>query len=81
MNAYEAALLPLQIKPRLAVPMHHGMWPDEDYGTSFGHVTLDPTVFEETYRKLEGSGRTATLQVAKLDLFVLAGGTVQVTYS
>ena len=28
MNAHEAALLVWQVAPRIAVPMHYGMWPD-----------------------------------------------------
>src|SRR5205823_6211832 len=31
MNAHEAALLAWQIKPRVVVPMHYGMWTAEDY--------------------------------------------------
>jgi L-ascorbate metabolism protein UlaG (beta-lactamase superfamily) len=30
LNAHEAALLAWQLKARLVVPMHYGMWSDDD---------------------------------------------------
>ena len=57
MNAHEAALLAWQVAPRIAVPMHYGMWPDEQYGPS---ATLDPQTFRDTLARL---GSQAVVQV------------------
>jgi L-ascorbate metabolism protein UlaG (beta-lactamase superfamily) len=76
MNAYEAALLAWELKAKLAIPMRCGMWPDDEYGASFGPATLDPAIFEKTYRKLGGDGDIATLHVGELVLFVPGAGTV-----
>lgn len=51
MNVLEAALLAHQMNPAVAVPMHYGMWSDEDYGAE---ATLDPAVFEDYCRRLGG---------------------------
>lgn len=61
MNAYEAALLAWQLAPRLAVPVHYGMWPAEGYGPG---ATLDPQSFVNTYRRL-GGGETAVLELGE----------------
>ncbi len=51
MNTAEAALLAYRLRPRLAIPMHYGMWADEDYGPG---ATLDPSEFVDVYRRLSG---------------------------
>ncbi len=53
MDAREAALLAAQIGSPVVIPMHYGLWSDEDYGPG---ATLDPAIFEDTYRRLGGSG-------------------------
>lgn len=53
MNAHEAALLAWQLGAPVVVPMHFGLWADEGYGPG---ATLDPGLFEITYRNLGGSG-------------------------
>jgi len=63
MNAYEAALLAWQMRPRVAVPMHYGMWSAEGYGGSeLRAPTLDPQTFCETYASL-GGGDTLVLEL------------------
>jgi L-ascorbate metabolism protein UlaG (beta-lactamase superfamily) len=68
MNAFEAALLAYQLRPRVAIPMHYGMWTDEKYGglspLDVSRQTLDPNVFAETYRRL-GGGRSLILQLGE----------------
>src|SRR5258708_5984 len=54
MNAHEAALLAWQVRPRMVVPMHFGLWIDEGYTNLGGEATLDPQIFVDTYRKLGG---------------------------
>lgn len=54
MNAHEAALLAWQLGAKIVIPMHHLLWDGNPGGPE---ATLDPTLFEETYRKLGGSGR------------------------
>ncbi|GAA1265149.1 hypothetical protein GCM10009677_16370 [Sphaerisporangium rubeum] len=49
MDADEAALLAFRQRPRLAVPMHFGLWHDEDYGPG---ATLDPRRFVDIYHRL-----------------------------
>ena len=62
MNAHEAALLAWQIAPGLIVPMHHLLWKDFSGGEQ---ATLDPALLEETYRRLGGTGRVASLAVGE----------------
>jgi L-ascorbate 6-phosphate lactonase len=54
MNAFEAALLAWELGTRVAVPMHFGLWRDEDYGPQ---PTLDPDLFVDTYGLLSAGGR------------------------
>ncbi len=71
MNASEAALLAWQVKPRLVVPMHYGMWSDDDY-TYRGDApdaTPDPARFTTTLAKLDPALRVKVLQVGKLVRF------------
>jgi L-ascorbate metabolism protein UlaG (beta-lactamase superfamily) len=62
MDAHEAAMLVWQLGVKVAIPMHHILWknpsgnPDE---------TLDPQLFETTYRKLGGSGTIRSLTVGE----------------
>lgn len=42
MNAVEAAALTAQLRPRIAVPMHVGLWTPDGYGPD---ANLDPAVF------------------------------------
>lgn len=70
MDAHEAALLARQLKPKLAIPMHFGLWrshPDDD------HATLDPDAFARTYRAL-GGGEVAIPQVGQE---IMLGGWVR----
>ena len=68
MNAHEAALLTWQVAPRIAIPMHYGMWPDAQYGAE---ATLDPALFRETLTKL-GSG--TEVQVLEPGMVTVFGG-------
>jgi L-ascorbate 6-phosphate lactonase len=85
MNAHEAALLAWQVGARVVMPMHYGMWADEDYtyqGLEPG-ATLDPRTFEDTYRRLGGQGRVVLPEVGEIVLLrrdadggvTLGGGT------
>jgi L-ascorbate 6-phosphate lactonase len=59
MNAHEAALLASQLRVKLAVPMHFGLWPDEDY-TYDGEepwATTRPEQFVGTYARLAPDAR------------------------
>ena len=56
MDADEAALLTWKVRPRIAVPMHYGMWAPEGYGEG---ATLDPARFAETLARLAGPGGAA----------------------
>ena len=49
MDVDEAAVLAWRQRPKLAVPMHFGLWRDEDYGPG---ATLDPARFVEVYHRL-----------------------------
>ncbi len=49
MDVDEAAVLAWRQRPRLAVPMHFGLWRDEDYGDG---ATLAPGRFVEVYQRL-----------------------------
>jgi L-ascorbate 6-phosphate lactonase len=62
MNAYEAALLTWQLRPRIAIPMHHILWknPGND-----PQSTLDPQLFADTYQRLGGTGQVALLEVGE----------------
>lgn len=66
MNAHEAALLVWQIAPRIAVPMHYGMWPDEQYGSG---ATLDPALFADTLSRLGGTTEVRVLEPGEIALF------------
>ncbi len=66
MNAHEAALLAWQVAPRIAVPMHYGMWPAEGYGEG---ATLDPAIFRDTLARLGGETEARVLQVGEIVLF------------
>ena len=68
MNAHEAALLAWQIRAGIVVPMHYGMWADEDY-TYQGlepDATLDPDIFVSTYRALGGQGQTVLAEMGEI---------------
>ncbi len=66
MNAHEAALLTWQIAPRIAVPMHYGMWSDADYGPG---ATLDPDTFRQTLGRLGGTSEVRVLGPGEIALF------------
>lgn len=65
MNAREAALLAWQLKPRVVVPMHHGLWKDEDYRYhgAAPDATTDPKIFKSTLAKLNARIRVKELEV------------------
>jgi len=65
MNAFEAALLAVQLSPAIAVPMHFGMWAPEAYGPG---GTLDPADFLDVYTRLqpEAAVRIPTLAEPQL---------------
>lgn len=62
MNAHEAALLVWQLGAQVVIPMHHLLWKDFSGGPD---ATLDPTLFETTYKKLGGQGEVRLLQVGE----------------
>jgi len=66
MNAHEAALLTWQVAPRIAVPMHYGMWPDEQYGPG---ATLDPETFRETLTRLGSETEVRVLHEGEIVVF------------
>ena len=66
MNAHEAALLTWQVAPRIAVPMHYGMWPDEQYGSG---ATLDPETFRDTLARLGSDTAVQVLEPGVMTLF------------
>jgi L-ascorbate 6-phosphate lactonase len=66
MNAHEAALLTWQVAPRIAVPMHYGMWPDEQYGEG---ATLDPKTFRETLARLGSETKVRVLEPGEIVVF------------
>jgi L-ascorbate metabolism protein UlaG (beta-lactamase superfamily) len=68
MDAHEAALLVWQLGAKVALPMHHVLW--EKSATVNPDETLDPKVFEATYRKLGGSGDIRLLEVGEMTSFV-----------
>jgi len=67
MNASEAALLAYRIAPRIAIPMHYGMWVPRDYGPG---ATIDPAEFDRVYRRLTDKaarilGHGETFEISK----------------
>jgi len=60
MNAYEAAVLAWQFKVRTVVPHHHLLWANR---SSDPGETLDPKLFETTYRKLGGQAEVILPEV------------------
>ena len=66
MNAHEAALLIWQVAPRVAVPMHYGMWPVEQYGPG---ATLDPATFRQTLSRLGGETEVRVLEPGEIAVF------------
>jgi L-ascorbate 6-phosphate lactonase len=66
MNAHEAALLVWQVAPRIAVPMHYGMWPEEQYGTG---ATLDPATFRNTLARLGSEAVVRVLEPGEITIF------------
>ena len=66
MNAHEAALLTWQVAPRIAVPMHYGMWPDEQYGAG---ATLDPRIFRDTLARLGSETAVQVLEPGEIVIF------------
>jgi L-ascorbate 6-phosphate lactonase len=70
LNAHEAALLMWHVAPRVAIPMHYGMWPAEQYGPG---ATLDPELFRETLTRLGGSSEVQVLREGEIVTFAAAG--------
>jgi L-ascorbate 6-phosphate lactonase len=66
MNAHEAALLVWQVAPKVAVPMHYGMWSDEQYGPG---ATLDPELFRGTLARLGGTAEVRVLEPGEIVSF------------
>jgi L-ascorbate 6-phosphate lactonase len=66
MNAHEAALLTWHVAPRIAVPMHYGMWPPEQYGEG---ATLDPELFRKTLAKLGSEAKVQVLEPGVVTVF------------
>jgi L-ascorbate 6-phosphate lactonase len=66
MSAHEAALLVWQVAPRIAVPMHYGMWPEEQYGIG---ATLDPVTFRDTLARLGSETVVQVLEPGEITLF------------
>jgi L-ascorbate metabolism protein UlaG (beta-lactamase superfamily) len=66
MNAHEAALLVWHVAPRIAVPMHYGMWPEEQYGPG---ATLDPAIFRDTLARLGSGTVVQVLEPGEITLF------------
>jgi L-ascorbate metabolism protein UlaG (beta-lactamase superfamily) len=60
MNAREAALLVYEQGAKTVIPVHHLLWAENRAGDE---ATLDPRLFEETYRKLGGTGRVILPEV------------------
>jgi L-ascorbate 6-phosphate lactonase len=61
MDAHEAALLAWQIGAKTVIPHHHCLWA----GPPASGATLDPCLFEATYRKLEGAGRVIIPEIGR----------------
>jgi L-ascorbate 6-phosphate lactonase len=66
MDAHEAALLVWHVAPRVAVPMHYGMWPEEQYGPG---ATLDPATFRDTLARLGSDTTVQVLEPGEITLF------------
>ena len=66
LNAHEAALLMWHVAPRIAIPMHYGMWTPEQYGPG---ATLDPELFRETLNRLGGSSEVHVLREGEIVTF------------
>ena len=62
MNAYEAALLAWQLRPKIVIPMHHVLWKDFNGGEQ---ATLDPQLLADTYRRLGGTGQVKMLDAGE----------------
>lgn len=62
MNAHEAALLAWQLRPTIAIPMHHILWKDFTGGEQ---ATNDPELFAKTYQRLGGRGEVKSLAVGE----------------
>jgi L-ascorbate 6-phosphate lactonase len=67
MNAHEAALLAWQLKPRVVVPMHYGMWATDDYRYrgAAPDATPYPALFAETLARLTSRIRVRELKVGR----------------
>ena len=68
MNAHEAALLASELKPRMVVPMHYGLWSAKDYhyGGAAPDATPYPALFDKTLRKLSTRIRARALEVGRI---------------
>ena len=66
MDAHEAALLVWHVAPRVAVPMHYGMWPEEQYGPG---ATLDPATFRDTLARLGSETAVQVLEPGEITIF------------
>lgn len=62
MDAHEAALLAWQMGAKTAIPHHHILWATK---AAPNDATLDPTLFENTYRKLGGEGRVILPEIGQ----------------
>ena len=60
MNAHEAALLAWHLNVKTVIPHHHLIWAKD---TVDPEETLNPKLFEETYRKLGGKARVILPEV------------------
>jgi L-ascorbate metabolism protein UlaG (beta-lactamase superfamily) len=69
MNAHEAALLVWQVAPKIAIPMHYGMWDDAGYGPG---ATLDPDLFADTLARLGGATEIRLLELGEVATFARA---------
>jgi L-ascorbate metabolism protein UlaG (beta-lactamase superfamily) len=72
LNAHEAALLMWHVAPRVAIPMHYGMWPAEQYGSG---ATLDPELFRETLTRLGGASEVRVLREGEIVTFAAGDAT------
>ena len=67
MNSHEAALLAWELKPRTVIPMHYGMWSEEDYRYlgAAADATPDPGIFAATLARLDTRIRIRELQIGR----------------
>ncbi|MDQ2655387.1 MAG: MBL fold metallo-hydrolase [Chloroflexota bacterium] len=72
LNAHEAALLMWHVAPRIAIPMHYGMWPAAQYGPG---ATLDPELFRATLTRLGGSSKVQVLREGEIVTFTAGDAT------